>query len=182
MEWIEILSATLQASLHALSLYGNEGEVLIPETLEKEDVVEIGESNGQMSALWYRQAYLKEELFTQLFPGCTNAEYCVLVRELWFRPEYLPDTVKSEELAVVLQSHSDKAVSAITFELQARNCGLEVYRDGSWELVSFNSQDKGIVLPGLQSEESLPHRVVAYDVNDFIRHSLVIQLRQQVKK
>lgn len=182
MEWIDILPATCQACLHILSLCGNEGEVLIPEMLENEDVVEIGESNGQMSALWYRQVYLKEEFFTQLFPRYTNGEYCVLVREFWFRPEYLPDYVNSEKSAVVLQSHSDKAVRAITIELASRNCGLEVYCNGSWVAVSFLSPNQGVVLPGLQSDAALPHRVVAYDVNDFIRHSLVIQLRKKVKK
>lgn len=189
MEWIQIPSQLLQWIYFSLSQVG-EGKVCIPESLEDVGSVTSSKVDGALCAMEFRQVSLYEDAmypFESIFPSLDVQKHLILLRELWFRPEFLPQGF-DDGCVVVHQSHCDNSISTLFLELDTdQSCQLEVRFGQSWRHVHFCEGQgalRGLMLPGIQHPllDGVVHRVIAQNSKDFHRHSLVIQLRQQVKK
>lgn len=188
MEWVRVPSQLLQLAKNQLSRQGP-GVIHTSPVLERfEDIV--GQTvKGEQCALRYRQISLRDDMmdpFECVFSWFDRASHYILLRELWFAPEYLPEV--DQQHIVVNQSHVDNAEGSIFIEFSgAKNCWLEVYPESQWRRVYFDGRtdgSEGFFLPGAYHtyQKGVIHRVVAQSPQDFSRHSLVIQLRKQVKK
>lgn len=189
MKWIHIPTQLMQWVQFHLAQIG-EGKVCIPDTLEDMSSKVATTVDGMQCAMRFRQISLYRDAmypFESIFLDLNEEVHYVLVRELWFCPEFLPADVEGECI-VVHQSHCDNSIETVFLELEdAYSCCLEILLGHSWRKIAFTGRGnslEGLVLPGDQNliQDGVVHRVVVHNLKRFYRHSLVIQLRTKVKK